>query len=230
MRRFWHSKRQPEQRIDEMVELASKGKLSRRRLVASLTAVGVSASAAATFVAAAEWLKSHEHATQAPSSPREQQNLQRHDQHLSAQKQGSNLTPNAAPSTDALSDPALRERLDAMLHDYHPDALVEDMLSRAPIQGHEAIRAHKAQEFLSFSSLDFRITRRSAVGDQVVAEWVASGTLNGEFKGLIGNGESFEIPGVTVVSRNAEGKIVKESIYYDLTHVQRYLRFKPTAE
>jgi steroid delta-isomerase-like uncharacterized protein len=230
MKRFWTPMREPEQRIDEMVELASKGKLSRRRLVASLTAVGVSASAASTVVAAAEWMRNHNRATQAPKSGQEQHNLQHHDQHLSAQLHGANSTPNAAPTLEALNHPALQEKLNAILQDYHPNAVVEDMLSRDPIQGHDAIRLHKAQEYLSFSKLDFRIVSRYAVHDQVVAEWVASGTLNGEFKGLIGNGDAFEIPGLTVVSRDAQGKIVKESIYYNLTQVQRYLRFKSNPE
>ena len=232
MKRLWHPMREPEQRIDEMVELASQGKLSRRRLIASLTAVGASASAVATFVAAADWLRNRDRMLPAPDAPdtQQQSGLQQHVQHISAQLHGANTTPNAAPTPEALSHPALQEKLNAILQDYHPDAVVEDMLSRDSIQGHDAIRLHKGQEFLSFSQLDFRITRRYAVKDQVVAEWVASGKLNGEFKGLIGNGEQFEIPGVTIVSRDANGKIVKESIYYNLTHVQRYLRFKSVPE
>src|SRR5215469_6082389 len=217
MGRFRKSKRVPEQSIDEMVEQASQGKLSRRHLVASLATVGVSASAAATIVAATEWIQ------------REQHNIQKHDQHLTTQKRAVNSTRNTVLTAGALSDPALQARLDTILQDYHPDAVVEDMLSLVPIKGHEAIRLHKAQEYLSFSNLDFQITRRYAVRDQVIAEWVASGILDGEFKGLTGNGESFEIPGVTIVSRDAAGKIVKESMYYNLSHVQRYLRFTPVS-
>lgn len=218
MRRFWMSKREPKRPIDEMVERASQGKVSRRHLVAALTAVGVSASAAATFVAAAEWKQ------------RQQHNVQKHDQHLAAQKHGANSTPNTAPTSQSLNDPELQKKLDAILQDYRPDAVVNDMLSRDPIQGYDAIRLHKAQEYLNFSKLDFQITRREAVGDQVVAEWVASGVLTGEFKGLTGNGDSFQIPGVTVVTRDAYGKIMKESIYYNLSYVQRYLRYSPVAE
>ena len=119
----------------------------------------------------------------------------------------------------------LQARLDAIVADYSPDAVVHDMLSGEPIQGQDAIRAHKAQEFLSFSNLEFAVTRRYAVQDQVVAEWVARGRLHGAFKGLVGtgSGSAFEIPGVTLVSRDAQGKIVKESIYYNLAHVQRSL-------
>jgi steroid delta-isomerase-like uncharacterized protein len=223
VRDSWHRQPPSEQPLDEIVEQASTSKVSRRRLIATLIALGVSASAAATFVGAAEWM--HEHKAGAPGggAPQGLPHLRQHQQHIVTQAQGANATPNAAFTSAALSDSALQARLDAIVQDYHPDAVVHDMLSGGPIQGHDAIRAHKAQEFLSFSNLDFAVTRRYAVQGQVVAEWVARGTLYGEFKGLVGNGSSFEIPGVTLVSRDAQGKIVKESIYYNLAHVQRYL-------
>ncbi len=223
MRGFWQRQLPSKQPLDEIVEQACTGKVSRRRLIATLAALGVSASAAATFVGATEWM--HDHKAGAPGGgvPQSPHHLRQHQQHIVTQAEGANATPNAAFTHAARNDPALQARLEAIVQDYHPDAVVHDMLSNGPIQGHDAIRAHKAQEFLSFSNLNFEVTRRYAVQDQVVAEWVAHGTLDGEFKGLVGNGSSFEIPGVTLVARDAQGKIVNESIYYNLTHVQRYL-------
>jgi hypothetical protein len=231
VKRFGHRQPPSEQPIDEIVEQASTGKMSRRRLIATLTGLGVSASATATVVGAAEWM--HHHPSGAPGGgtphglQQQHKHQQLHHQHIVTQKEFSNATPNAAFTPEALRDPALQARLDAIMNDYHPDAVVHDMLSDGAIQGHDAIRAHKAQEFLSFSNLDFEVTRRYGVQDQLVAEWVARGKLHGEFKGLVGNGSHFEIPGVTLVSRDAEGKIVKESIYYNLTDVQRYLGTSP---
>ncbi|HEX8917830.1 MAG TPA: ester cyclase [Chloroflexota bacterium] len=229
MKSFWKPVPEPQQNIDDVMQQAREGKVSRRRLITSLTALGVSASAAGTIGAAAEWLRSRDRSAPAQGG-QEQRNIQQHDHHITTQLHAANSTPNAAPTPEALSHPALQARVDALLQDYHPEAIVEDMLSALPIVGHDAIRLHKAQEFLSFSKLNFRMISRYAVKDQVVAEWVASGVLDGEFKGLIGNGDAFEIPGVTVVSRDAAGKIVKESIYYNLAHVQRHLRFKTVAE
>jgi len=233
VRGFGHRQPPSEQPLDEIVERASTGKVSRRQLIAALTALGVSATATATVVGATEWM--HHHPSGAPDGgaphrlQHHRQHQQLHQQHIITQTEGANATPNAAVSPSALRDPALQARLDAMMRDYHPDAVVHDMLSGAAIQGHDAIRAHKAQEFLSFSNLDFEVTSRYAVQDQMVAEWVARGRLNGEFKGLVGNGRHFEIPGVTLVSRDARGKIVKESIYYNLAHVQRYLGTLPMS-
>jgi steroid delta-isomerase-like uncharacterized protein len=231
VRGFGHGEPPSERPLDEIVEQASAGRVSRRQLIATLTALGVSASAIATVVGAAEWMHHRPSGTSGGEAPHglQQHRLhqQLHQQHIVTQTQGANATPNAAFTPAALRDPALQARLDAIMHDYHPNAVVHDMLSDGPLQGHDAIRAHKAQEFLSFSNLDFEVTRRYAVQDQVVAEWVARGTLDGEFRGLAGNGSPFEIPGVTLVSRDAQGKIVKESIYYNLAHVQRYLDMSP---
>jgi steroid delta-isomerase-like uncharacterized protein len=231
VRGFGHRQPPSEQPLDDLVERASTGNVSRRQMIAILTALGVSASATATIVGAAEWIHHHpsgEPGGRAPQIlPQHRQHQQLHQQHIVTQTQFSNATPNAAFTPAALRDPALQARLDAIMHDYHPDAVVHDMLAAGPIQGHDAIRTHKAQEFLSFSNLDFEVTRRYAVKDQVVAEWVARGILHGEFKGLVGNGSFFEIPGVTLVSRDAQGKIVKESIYYNLAHVQHYLGTSP---
>jgi steroid delta-isomerase-like uncharacterized protein len=241
----WHGQPPSERPLDELVEQASTGKMSRRRLIAVLTALGVSASAAATFEGAAQWIHHHPSGAPGGGAPhglqeqlrqqqkffQQEQQFRQHQQHLEAQTQGANATPTptTASTPAALRDPALQARLDAIVHDYHPDAVVYDMLAGGPIQGHDAIRAHKAQEFLSFSNLEFAVTHRYTVQDQVVAEWVARGRLHGEFKGLVGtgNGNAFEIPGVTLVSRDAQGKIVKESIYYNLAHVQRYLGPSP---
>jgi steroid delta-isomerase-like uncharacterized protein len=59
-------------------------------------------------------------------------------------------------------------------------------------------------------------------GNQVSVEWVATGTHNGDFPGLVATGRSFSIPGVTVVVRH-NGKITRESIYYDVAEVHRQL-------
>jgi SnoaL-like domain len=191
VRGFGHRQPPSERPFDEIVEQASAGKVSRRQLIATLTALGLSASATATVVGAAEWI--HHHLSGAPGggAPHDLQHHQQlhqqlHQQHIVTQSEGANATPNAAFTPAAVRDPALQARLDMIMQDYHPDAVVHDKLSGGSIQGHDAIRAHKAQEFLSFSNLDFEVTRRYAVQDQVVAEWVARGILHGEFKGLVG--------------------------------------------
>ena len=55
-----------------------------------------------------------------------------------------------------------------------------------------------------------------------MVEWVASGTHAHDYPGLAATGRAFSIPGVTVVVRR-DGKIVRESLYYDMAEVQRQL-------
>jgi steroid delta-isomerase-like uncharacterized protein len=70
--------------------------------------------------------------------------------------------------------------------------------------------------------LKVSVTNRIVHGNQLTVEWVASGTHTGDFPGLPASGRSFSIPGVTVVVRN-NGKIVRESLYYDMAEVQGQL-------
>ena len=53
-------------------------------------------------------------------------------------------------------------------------------------------------------------------------EWIASGTHTANYPGLAASGRSFSIPGVTVVVRQ-NGKIVRESLYYDRNEVHQQL-------
>ena len=68
--------------------------------------------------------------------------------------------------------------------------------------------------------LKINVVNRVVQGNQVSVEWVATGTHTGDFPGLAATGRSFSISGVTVVVRH-NGKITRESIYYDVAEVHR---------
>ena len=70
--------------------------------------------------------------------------------------------------------------------------------------------------------LKINVTKRIVHGNQLTVEWVASGTHAGNYPGLVASGRSFSIPGVTVVVRQ-NGKIVRESLYYDMNEVRQQL-------
>jgi steroid delta-isomerase-like uncharacterized protein len=71
-------------------------------------------------------------------------------------------------------------------------------------------------------NVKINVTNRVVHGDQLSVEWVATGTHTSDYPGLPATGRSFAIPGVTVVVRR-HGKIVRESLYYDMLEVQRQL-------
>ncbi len=211
--------------IESVVEDASKGKISRRQLMTTLAALGVSAAAISTFVAVADAMKKRQPATNPQSSntqaTKEQQNLQSHQDHLSVRSSSPNPPPSATPMPPT-NDIQVEQHVALMLKDYHTDAIVEDPITGTAIQGYEAIAHRKRSELFSMKGLQIQITKMYAVGDQVVAEWVASGVHAGNFLGFAASNRSFSIPGATV-STWRDGKIARESLYYDVAEARRQL-------
>ncbi len=193
--------REEEITIPEMVDDVRAGKMNRRTLIKRLTLMGLSAAGAGAVAAvAARQIASH--AAQAvPGDNNAQQHIQQHDQHLSNQSTGN---------------------IQRLKQDYHENAIVEDSMYAQPFVGHEAIMNRKNAGFISMPDLQITVTKRIVRGDQLTVEWVASGTHQADYPGLPATGRSFSIPGVTVVVRQY-GKIVRESLYYDMTEVQRQL-------
>jgi len=179
--------------IPQMVEDVRAGKMSPRQLVQTLTAMGISPSGANIIAAAS-------HTTPATPIPLmdahadEALQLQLHDRHLEVRN---------ARDVIALQD------------DYAEDAVVEGSMFSEPFVGRAAIAARIGAEMVAFPDLQVKMTNRVVHGNQVTVEWVATGTHAGDFPGFPASGRFFTIPGVTVVIRE-HGKIVRESLYYDM--------------
>lgn len=227
MKLFWSKRHQSAAAsIESVVEEASTGKISRRQMMASLTALGVSATAIATFVAVADEMKKRQpatktHSTGTPSTTQEQQNLQAHQDHISLRASSPNPMPSPTPMPPT-NDIHVEQHVAVMLQDYHPDAIVEDPITGVIIQGHEAIAHRKRSELFSMKGLHIQVSKSYAVGDQVVAEWVATGVHAGNFLGFAASNRSFSIQGATVVTWK-DGKITRESLYYDVAEARRQL-------
>jgi steroid delta-isomerase-like uncharacterized protein len=163
--------------------------------------MGVSAACAgASAAVAVRQLTSHG-AQATPGDHNAQQQIQQHQQHMANQATGN---------------------IQQLQHDYHENAIVEDSMYPHPFVGREAIMARKSAGFTAMPDLTITPTKRIVQGDQLTVEWVATGTHSHDYPGLPATGRSFSIPGVTVVVRR-NGKIVRESLYYDMTEVQRQL-------
>jgi steroid delta-isomerase-like uncharacterized protein len=187
--------------IPEMVDEVREGKMQRRQFMKRLTLMGISAAGVGAIVAAAA-------SRQFTTKPVPQGNLQdavdhmqRHDVHLANQTQGN---------------------IDQLYNDYAEHAVVEDSMYPHPFVGRAAIMSRKSAGMAAIPGLKINVTNRIAHGNQLTVEWVASGTHSGNYPGLVASGRSFSIPGVTVVVRQ-NGKIVRESLYYDMDEVRRQL-------
>ena len=188
--------------IPQMVEQVRAGKLSRRKFIVVATGIGVTAVGAGVIATVAEsnaFRTKAAHVTNADEHVAHNMNL--HDQHLAVQASG---------------------KPQSMRNDYAPNAVVEDSMYEGSFIGHEAIMARKGQGMASIPDLKLEVLNRKGSGSQVIAEWVATGTHSGDFPGLPATGRQFSIRGVTVVIRK-DGKIVRESLYYDMAEVRRQL-------
>src|SRR6266481_374719 len=108
----------------------------------------------------------------------------------------------------------------ALHNDYAEDAIVEDSMYDRPFVGRTTIMARKNVIIAAASDSKIHVTNRTVHGDQVSVEWVATGIHTGDLPGLPASGRSFSIHGVTVVIRR-DGKIVRESLYYDVAELRR---------
>ncbi len=193
--------REEEYTIPEMVDELREGKMPRRQFIKQLTLLGVSAAGVGAIVAAAA-------SRQFATKPVQQGNLQdavdhvqRHEDHLENQSQG---------------------HLDQLYNDYAEHAVVEDSMHPHPCVGRAAILSRKSAGMEAIPGLKIHVTNRIVQGNQLTVEWIASGTHTADYPGLAASGRSFSIPGVTVVVRQ-NGKIVRESLYYDMNEVRQQL-------
>lgn len=189
--------------IPQMVEDVRRGKMTRRRLMTTLTALGISTVGVGAIVAAAVQQQSSAPAPQTSHPPQQQEreHIQLHQQHLTHQASG---------NTGALQ------------HDYAEHAVVEDGMYPEPIVGRAAIMARKSTGLAAVSDFQLQITNRVVHGNQLSAEWVATGTHSGDLPGMPATGRHFTLRGITISVRQ-DGKIVREAIYYDLDHLRRQI-------
>lgn len=205
--------------IEQLVRQVRQKGITRGHFIAALTGLGASATGISTLLSVAD-----ADAAALPP-PRtfahhavEQQNAQLHHAHVQRQ---SAATQEGSAATGAASA-GRQKHLQAILDDYADDAVVEDPLFAAPIVGKTAIAQRKLAEMQSMAGATIEVVHRFAHRDQVVADWIVRGKHQGDFFGFAATGREIEVRGVTVVTRE-DGKITKESLYYDVADLHRQL-------
>lgn len=204
--------------IEDLVHDYQHKNLSRGRFVAALMGLGATAIATLLASAEADAATLPPRRVLAPTASLGQENNALHNAHVQRQ---SRATQQGMAAQGSLSEVQL-QHLQAMVEDYVDDAVVEDPLFAAPIVGKPAIRERKLAEMRSMAGAMIEVVNRVARGNQVVAEWVVRGTHQGDFLGFKATGRTIEVRGVTVVTRK-NGKIVRESLYYDVADLHRQL-------
>ncbi len=185
--------------IPQMVEELRAGKLPRRQFIRSLTAMGLTAAGATVVAAVAASRAFASKPAPVTHADESTKHIQLHQQHLAKQTQGD---------------------MGSLQNDYAPHAIVEDSMFNQPFVGRSAIMQRKS--ITALGDLSINVTNRVVQGSQLTVEWVATGTHTTDFPGMPATGRTFSIRGVTVVIRE-NGKIVRESIYYDMAEVKRQI-------
>lgn len=187
--------------IPQMVDDVRAGKLPRRKFIKTLTAMGISAAGVGAIVAAAAAPSLSTALSQVDARESVARHTTLHTQHLMHQASGN---------------------MNQLHNDYAEGAVVEDSMHREAFVGRDAIMARKDMITGAASDANITVINRVVVGNQVTAEWVATGIHTGDLPGLPASGLPFSIRGVTVVIREND-KIVREALYYDVAELQRQL-------
>lgn len=185
--------------LPQMVDEVRAGTMDRRDFMKKLTIMGITTVGISAIVASIS--TSSDSAIETISDGQAVQHLQYHDNHLRHQARGN---------------------LHELNQDYAENAIVEDSMHSKPFVGRTAIMERKNIITSAASEAKITITNRIVTGNQVTAEWIATGVHTGELPGLPASGRPFSIHGVTVVVRH-EGKIVREALYYDVTKLYQQL-------
>ena len=185
--------------LPQMVDEVRAGAMDRRDFMKKLTTMGITTVGISAIVASIS--TSSASAIETLADGQAVQHLQHHDNHLRHQARGN---------------------LHALNQDYAENAIVEDSMHSKPFVGRAAIMERKNIITSAASEAKITITNRIVTGNQVTAEWIATGVHTGDLPGLPASGRPFSIHGVTVVIRH-EGKIVREALYYDVNKLYRQL-------
>ncbi len=192
---------QSDMTIPTMVDAVRSGKMQRRTLMKILAGMGVSTAGIGAIVATATHTPTTRPAPIVNPQESSDTSLALHSQHIANQGQGN---------------------IDALYNDYADHAVVEDSMYASPIMGRAAIIARKTMGLFATTDVQITVLNRIAIGNQVTVEWVATGVHTGDLPGLPASNLPFTLRGVTVAIRE-NGKIVRESLYYDVEDFQRQL-------
>jgi predicted ester cyclase len=108
-----------------------------------------------------------------------------------------------------------RQAVARIMDDYADEAVVNDPLFAKPLVGKPAIGTHKLAEMIAISDIDFEIGERWEDGKKVFANWTVTGIHSGPYYDLPPTDNQIVLKGSTVVTRDDEGKIVEETLFYD---------------
>ncbi|MFN8590202.1 MAG: nuclear transport factor 2 family protein [Thermomicrobiales bacterium] len=107
--------------------------------------------------------------------------------------------------------------LDGLVALYADDAIVDQAIQNGLVfRGHDAIRGWLAANLDAVPDLAISTEQVIAQGNQIAWAWNYAGTYTGQFPGYpAGTGQTITLRIVSMFELDNEGKIVRETLYYD---------------
>jgi len=114
--------------------------------------------------------------------------------------------------------------------DYGENAVVNDPLFAKPLVGKPAIMVHKNAEMIALTDVEMNVTDRWMMGNDLIATWEVTGLHSGAYYDLPATNNRIFLTGATVVTRDKDGLIAQETLYYDAADMYRQLTGQPPTE
>jgi steroid delta-isomerase-like uncharacterized protein len=135
---------------------------------------------------------------------------------------------NAAVARKSFDALAARD-LDGIVADWSEEG-VEDIVAFGILRGKTEIRENVRSLYASFPDLEFTFERVIADDRHATLQWRAAATFTGEpYMGILPNGKRVEVRTVEVMELE-DGKIVRNTIYYDGAAFARQIGMLPEQE
>jgi steroid delta-isomerase-like uncharacterized protein len=109
------------------------------------------------------------------------------------------------------------------------DGTYEDLAFGLVAHGIEGVKAFADGFFAASPDLSVDLTAGFQSADWAAAEWLFSGTDRGVFPGRPPSGRRFSVRGATIFALR-DGKVVRDTDYYNLVTLQEQLGVIPAAE
>lgn len=137
--------------------------------------------------------------------------------------------PNLEPTLDEWAEAWSTHNVERLVSLFTEDCLYEDIALGAVSRGHAELREFAEQTFAALPDFKLQVTSRFVCGNRGAIEWVMSGTQAFAVPGFPAEGKSFSSLRATTILEFRDGKIHRNTDYWDGAAVLRQTGVLPAV-